>query len=199
MKLFYAPNTISAATVIAMEEVGLSCDLQKVDFTAAEQTKPAYHAVNPKGRVPALVTDQGTLTETIAILEYVAPALIPKDPWRAAKMRELMTYLATTMHVNHAHGMRGHRWADSAESHSDMLSKVPQTMAESAQYVDGMIEGPFVLGDQISLADPYLYTVCTWLAGDGVDISQTPTLAMFFDAMESRPSVIAVREKGILT
>ena len=117
MQLYYAKGTIAIAVAIALHEAGVEFEPVRLDFKAGEQTRPDYHAINPKGRVPALVTDQGILTETAAILEHIAdlaPAagLRPSDPWQAAKMREAMLYLASTMHVNHAHRARGHRWAD---------------------------------------------------------------------------------------
>ncbi len=198
MKLHYAPGTIAAASVIALQEAGTPHTLVKVDFAQAEQTKPQYLALNPKGRVPALETECGILTETIAILEYVAPSLVPADPWQAAKMREVMTYLATTAHVNHAHKMRGHRWANDAGSHSDMTAKVPETMAASAQWLESAIAGPYTLDAGFSLADPYLFAVCKWLPGDGVDLSGFPKLSAFMAAMSARPAVQALQEKGIL-
>ena len=102
----------------------------QLDFAGGEQTKPAYKQINPKGRVPALVVDGGILTETGALLEYIAAKapeaeLVPKDPVMAARMREVMYYLASTMHVNHAHKLRGARWADKISSWKDMTDKVP--------------------------------------------------------------------------
>ncbi|MEM1237776.1 MAG: glutathione S-transferase family protein [Pseudomonadota bacterium] len=198
LKLHYAPNTIAVASALALNETGQEHALVRVDFACAEQTKPAYHKVNPKGRVPALETEHGILTETIAILEYVGASLVPDDPWKAAKMREVMTYLATTAHVNHAHKMRGHRWADRTESWEDMTAKVPETMTASAAYLDAMIAGPFVFGDALSLADPYLYAVAVWLEGDGVTVSDFPKISGFLEAMEARASVAKARADGVI-
>lgn len=198
LKLHYAPNTIAVASALALNETGQEHALVRVDFASAEQTKPAYHKVNPKGRVPALETEHGILTETIAILEYVGASLVPDDPWKAAKMREVMTYLATTAHVNHAHKMRGHRWADRTESWEDMTAKVPETMTASAAYLDAMIAGPFVFGDALSLADPYLYAVAVWLEGDGVTVSDFPKISGFLAAMEARASVAKARADGVI-
>ncbi|WP_147127154.1 glutathione S-transferase family protein [Shimia ponticola] len=199
MQIYYAPNTIALASLITCEEAGVTVEPIRVDFASGEQTKPAFAKVNPKGRVPALITDHGILTETIAILEYIAPHLIPQDPWDAARMREMMTYLASTMHVNHAHKMRGHRWADKAESHADMTAKVPETMTASCAYVESKIAGPLVMGDTLTLADPYLFTVCTWLEGDGVDVSAFPKLTAFIAAMNARPSVQKAKSEGWFT
>ena len=138
LKLYYAPNSISIAVAIALEEAGLPYTPLKVDFATAAQTQPEYMAINPKGRVPALVNPQGkVLTETGALLEYIAALapdahLLPQDAETAAHMHSVMYYLASTMHVAHAHKMRGHRWADQQSSFDDMKAKVPQTMADCA-------------------------------------------------------------------
>ena len=77
MQLFYAPNTISMSVAIALQEAGLGHELTRVDFTKAEQTGDAYLAKNPKGRVPTLIVGDKALTETGALLEYIA-ALVPE-------------------------------------------------------------------------------------------------------------------------
>ena len=204
MQLYYAPRTISVAVAIALEEAGLEYEAIKLDFAGGEQTKPAYKQINPKGRVPALVVDGGILTETGALLDYIATiapqaGLVPSDPIMAARMREVMYYLASTMHVNHAHKMRGERWADKKSSWKDMKDKVAQTMTASCTYIcSNGLRGPFVLGDEVSLADAYLYVVCSWLEGDGVDVTAFPKIITFRDAMEARASVQAVRAAGML-
>ena len=198
MKLYYAKGTIAIATAIALHEAGLDFEPVRLDFRAGEQTGPEYQAINPKGRVPALVTDQGILTETGAILDYIAdiaPAagLRPSGPYEAAKMREAMCYLASTMHVNHAHKMRSHRWASEESSFADMKAKSVQTMTESATHVENhMLQGPYVLGEPFSLADPYLYVACNWLEGDGVKVADYPKITAFIEAMRGRASVAQV-------
>ncbi|WP_298934482.1 glutathione S-transferase family protein [uncultured Ruegeria sp.] len=204
MQLYYAPRTISVAVAIALEESGLEYEAIRLDFAAGEQTKPAYQQINPKGRVPALAVDGGILTETGALLEYVAAqapeaGLVPDEPVMTGRMREVMYYLATTMHVNHAHKLRGHRWADKKSSWDDMTAKVAETMTASCDYiVSNGLRGPFVLGDRFSLADAYLYILCSWLEGDGVDVAAFPKIVAFRDAMEARASVQAVRAAGML-
>ena len=205
LNLFFAPNTISVAVAIALEEIGASYTTKRVDFSSAEQTGDAYLAINPKGRVPTLQTQDGLITETGAILEYVhalnpAKGLVPSDTFQAAKMREAMFYFASTMHVNHAHKLRGVRWANNAESWEDMRSKVAETMTASCDYVErSLLKGPYLLGETFSLADAYLFVINTWLAGDGVDVTQFPKIQTFMTEMEKRPSVVAVRNAGILT
>ena len=203
LTLHYAPNTISVAVALALKELDQEFVAVKVDFASAEQTQPSYLALNPKGRVPTLVVDQQTLTETGALLDYLADVfgrLRPADQLETARMREVMFYLASTMHVNHAHKMRGSRWADTPAAHQDMTSKVPQTMAASAEHLEQTLAfAPFAVGQDISLADVYLYVVLCWLEGDKVDILRTPKLAAYFDMMSQRASVVWAREAGYLS
>ncbi|WP_375698850.1 glutathione S-transferase family protein [Pseudophaeobacter sp. TrK17] len=204
MQLYYAPGTISIAVAIALEEAGLDYEAIKIDFANKEQTSPAYAQINPKSRVPALAVDGGILTETGALLDYIADIapdadLRPTDSILLARMREVMYYLASTMHVNHAHKMRGSRWASKTSSYKDMQAKVPQTMADSCAHLSQYgLRGPFVLGDRLSLADCYLYVVCTWLQGDGVTLADFPKIQSFMAAMEQRDSVRAVSAKDML-
>ena len=205
MKLYFATGTISVAVAITLEEAGLPYEPVKVDFANADQTKPDYLKLNPKGRVPALITEGGSiLTETGALLDYIAAlnpdaALVPQGAEDAAHMRSVMYYLASTMHIAHAHKMRGSRWADNQSSFDDMKAKVPETMTACAGYVQSdCLRGDFTMGDRLTIADPYLFVVCNWLAGDGVDLANFPQITAFMDRMETRDSVKAVRSKGIL-
>ncbi len=204
MKLYYMNGTVSIAVMIALKEANLPFEAIKVDFAAKEQTSPEYLAVNPKGRVPALVTNEGVITETGALLDYVSACapeagLTPADPFQAAKMRELMYYLASTWHVNHAHKGRGNRWADRPESLEDMRAKSRETVKASCDYVEAnLLKGPYLLGEKFTLADAYLYVVTGWLKGDGVDVSDYPKLSALRAEMEKRPSVQSIIADGML-
>ena len=204
LTLHYSPGTVAAAVALAAAELDIPLALERVDFASNAQHSDAFRAINPKGRVPVLITPTGTLTEVGAILEYLAAqrpevGLVPSDPFDAARMRSVMYYLASTVHVNHAHRARGERWADREESFADMRAKVPRTMGESCAFLEReVMMGPFVMGDQLTLADPYLYVVCTWLGGDGVDIADYPKLAAHFEMYGARATVASVRGTGVL-
>ena len=109
-----------------------------------------------------------------------------------------MTYLATTMHVAHAHKMRGHRWARQESSWADMKTLVTENMAEAAAYLETKIAGPYVLGDTVSLADPYLYAVTSWLEGDGVAVEAYPRIAALRAAYETRASFGEAQKRGFV-
>lgn len=193
---FFAPNTCSLASHIALEEAQASYEARLVDFASAEQRAPAYLAINPKGRVPALVTPRGVLTETPAILAFIAqsfPAagLAPlDDPFLFAEVQAFDSYLCSTVHVAHAHRVRGGRWADDADAHAAMQRKVPENMTACFELIDKeMLRGPWAMGERYSIADPYLFTIAGWLESDGVDIACFPRVHEHFNRMNERPAV----------
>lgn len=196
LKLFYAPGTCARASHIALEETGQSFEATRLDFGSGQQTQPEYLAVNPKGRVPALITDRGTLTETPAILAYIAQTypdanLAPLgDPFAFAEIQAFNSYLCSTVHVAHAHKMRGNRWADEANSLADMKQKVPMTMGACFDLIESeMFKGPWVMGEAYSIADAYLFTIASWLKGDGVDSTKFPKVHEHMGRMKEREAV----------
>jgi glutathione S-transferase len=195
-KLYYAPGTCALATHIALEEAGASYEAVRLDFASQAQRSAGYLAINPKGRVPALVTESGTLTETPALLVYVAqrfPAagLAPlADPFALAQVQEFNSYLCATMHVAHAHGRRGSRWADDAAAIEAMKRKVPASVTECAELVESkLLKGPWVMGERYTICDPYLFTIAAWLEGDGVDTARLPRILEHRKRMLARPAV----------
>jgi len=199
LKLFYAPQSCALASHIALQEAGAAYEAVRVDFASGEQRKADYLKVNPKGRVPALLTDRGILTETPAILFYIAQTH-PKaelaaqdDPFETGRLQAFTSYLCSTVHVAHAHRMRGYRWADDEASFADMKRKVPQTVGACFDLIEQeMFAGPWVMGEKFSIADPYLYTLATWLESDGIDPAQFPKIADHRQRMSARPAVAQV-------
>src|ERR1700759_425414 len=175
LKLYYAPNACSLAPHIALADAGADFEAVRVDTKGGEQRSESYLAINPKGRVPALVTDRGTLTEVAVILGWVAqtyPAAHLKpdgDFFTFSKMQEFNIYLASTVHVTFAHYSRTERWADSAAAIAELKAKVPSSLATvlapiERQLADGR---PWVMGEQYTVADPYLYVMDRWLEREG--------------------------------
>ena len=198
LTLFTSKGSVSVASAIMLKETETEYKLEFLDFSQADQTKKSYLNINPKGRVPALVTPHGVLMKIGAILEYVAPDFIPLAAYSAARVREIIHYLASTMHVNHAHKMRGARWADNPVAVKSMVIKVPETMAKSCAYLEKIISGPYIFGSKITIADAHLFTIAQWLKGDEVEIKYYPKLARFEREFATRPSVACVRARGLL-
>jgi glutathione S-transferase len=105
-------------------------------------------------------------------------------------MQAFNAFVCSTIHVAHAHGRRGSRWADEQASIEDMKRKVPETMTAGFQLIEKiMLKGPFVLGARYSVADAYLHTMARWLEGDGVDINLFPRVKDHFDRMSEMETV----------
>lgn len=194
-KLYFAPKTCALASHIALIDAGAPHEAIAVNFEKEEQRKPDYLSINPKARVPSLVSDRGVLTETPAILAFIAQSfpqakLAPADPYQFAQAQAFNSYICSTLHVAHAHRRRGYRWADEASSFADMERKVPQTVGECFALAEQtMFKGPWVLGESYSICDPYLFTVARWMEGDGLDPAKFPKVADHRSRMSERASV----------
>ena len=195
LQLYTAPGTIGVASHIALEESGLNYQAIRIDFAKKEQQSDHYRKINPKMRVPALIVDGQVLTETPAILVYVAQVAsstldLPVEPLAFAQIQSFNCYLASTVHVAHAHKMRGARWTDDADALAAMTAYVPTSMSVCFDVIETeLLKGPWVHGDAFSISDPYLFALCQWLEGDGVDINQYPNVCAHHVRMLERESV----------
>ncbi len=200
LKLYYAKGACSLASHIALEEAGATYELERLDLKAGDQKKPGFLKINPKGRVPALLTDKGILTENPVILGYVAQTFpdaklaANDDSYAFGSMQSFNMFLATSVHVAFAHNSRPERYADGEDAAKAMRSKAPVALADyfgliEDQFKDGR---PFVMGDQHTVADPYLFVFERWLERDGLGRrADYPKVAAHHDRVAARPSVKA--------
>jgi glutathione S-transferase len=196
LTLHFTPHTCALASHIALEQAGAKYELVKVDFAKGEQRSQAFLRINPKGRVPALVTGRGILTETPAMLLYICQ-LYPQarmapldDPFALAEAQAFNSYLCSTLHVAHAHRMRGTRWADDPAIIEGMKVCVPQRVGECFQLIEReMLKGPWVMGDAYTICDMYLFTLAQWMEADGVDLSRIPRVVEHRGRMAENPVV----------
>ena len=196
LKLFHAWGSCSLASLIALEEAGADYELMVMSTRDGDQRRAEYLAINPKGRVPALVTEKGVLTENPAILAWIAqtyPAarLAPLgDPWAFAQAQAFNSYLCATVHVAHAHKHRGYRWTDDKRAQAELTRMTPETVAACFQLIeDEMLKGAYVLGEDFSICDAYLFTLADWLEGDGVDPRRFPKVYEHRERVRARPAV----------
>jgi len=198
LTLYYTAHTCSLATHIVLEEVGADYSTVRIDFAREQQKSPEFLKVNPKARVPALVTDRGILTETPAMLVYLAQSFpasrlaLMDDPFAFAQVQAFNSYLCSHLHVAHAHRMRGHRWVDADDKHSiaAMQRKVPDSVGGAFEMIEReMLKGPWVMGEHFTICDPYLFTLAQWLEKDGVDPGRIPRVVDHRRRMSERPEV----------
>ena len=128
MTLFYAPGACSLASHIVLEETGEAYEAVRLDLAAGEQTRPEFLAINPRGKVPALATEQGVLTESPAILAYLADRrpeleLLPRDPFQRAQAASTMAWLSSTVHPCFGRIWRGAAITDDKDAWSGLRAK----------------------------------------------------------------------------
>jgi glutathione S-transferase len=194
--LYYTAHTCSLASHIALEDAGADYQLHRIEFGTGQQQSADYLRINPKARVPALLTPYGVLTETPAILAFIAQNFPEaglaalNEPFAFAELQAFNSYLCATLHVAHAHRMRGYRWADEASSIADMQRKIPDSVGACYDLIEAhMPKGPWVMGERYSIADPYLFTLAQWLEDDGVDPQRIPRVIDHRARMSERRSV----------
>jgi glutathione S-transferase len=196
LKLFYGKGACSRASHITLEEAGAEFEAIRMNLKDGEQRKPEYLALNPKGRVPTLVTDRGVLTETPAVLVYIAQThpranLLPRDdPFAFGQIQSFNSYLCSTVHVAHAHKQRGARWTDDPAALAALTANVPKTVAACFELIESeMFKGPWVMGDAFTICDPYLFTIAQWLESDSIDPKRFPKVYDHRHRMSERPAV----------
>jgi glutathione S-transferase len=196
LTLYSAPRTCALASHIALEQAGADYRVAWVDFSVNAQREPDYLAINPKGRVPALATPRGVITETPAILAFIAQShpqagLAPlDDPFAFAEAQAFASYLCSTVHPAHAHLLRGYRWADDPAAIEEMKRKAPEVVSDCFDLIEReMLAGPWVLGEAYSFCDPYLFTLAGWLPRHGLDIARWAKTADHFRRMSEDEAV----------
>ena len=195
-RFYYGPKTCALATHIVLEYVGADYEAIKLDFRENQQRSKEYLAVNPKGRVPALVTDRGVITETPALLLYLAQTypqakVAPlDDPFALAEMQAANSWFCSTVHGAHAHGPRRSRWSDDPAALQSMKAKVSKNMTDCFDWIEEeLLRGPWLMGANFTVADPYLFTMSSWLATDGVEMAKFPRVTEHYKRMLEMPAV----------
>jgi glutathione S-transferase len=198
LKLYISKGSSALAPHILLEEAGADYTIEEKPIASGAHLTPAYLAINPKGRVPALETKDGVITENPAILWYLGETFphrdfLPGTPYQRAKAQELNAYICATVHVAFAHAQRGHRWADDPAVIEGMKPKVAANMRDCAGLIEThYLKGPWALGERYSICDPYLFLVQRWLGIIGIPVADYPKLAAHREAMMSRPATQTV-------
>lgn len=201
MRLYYMPGACSLSPHIVANEAGIPVTFDKVDrATRRTESGKDFNTLNPKGYVPALELDDGTLlTEGPAIVQYLADLrpesglAPPNGTMERYKLQSMLTFIGTELH----------------KTFSSLFNPatVPETRAERAAYVqkrlayiDTVLEGQtWLLGDQFTAADAYLFVVASWAARVKLDISAHRNLAAFMERVARRPAVIqSMKEEGLI-
>jgi glutathione S-transferase len=199
MKLYYSPGACSLAAHIAAKEEGLALDLERVDL-ATHRTEHGqdYRRLNPKGYVPALELDDGTLlTENVAILPFIADqrpeAGLAPAPQTMARTRliEWLAFLSNELHKSF--GPIFHRSSES------LKAEARETIEKWLAYIADQLAGrDFLMGEHFSVADAYLFVILRWSATAKIPLGNFPVLAAYRAKIAARPAVqAAIREEQL--
>ncbi len=194
LTLYYSKGSSALAAHILLEETGTPYLTHEVSIPNGDHLAPDFLRLNPKGRVPALGTPDGILTENPAILEYIAAVnpsanLLPDGVFEQASARSLCAYLCATVHVAFAHKQRGARWAIDAQTIENMKIKVSQNLEDCAANLEQhILKGPWALGATYSFCDPYLFLMGRWMEMNDLSLTPYPKLAAHHAAMRARPA-----------
>lgn len=195
LKLYYAAGACSLASHICLEEAGAKFELARVDLAHGQQNDPDYLRLNPKGRVPLLATEQGTLTESGAILGWIAAAfpearLSPQDPWGRAQVESFNSYIGTSLHAGaFASLFRPARFSNDPSHHAAIKARGLASVQEHFAVIEaGLAPDVWVHGDY-STSDPYLLVMARWFVRAGQGLSGYPKLRALTERCLARPAV----------
>jgi len=201
MKLYFSPGACSLSPHIVARELGIPLQLEKVDLKARKTASGRdFLQINPKGYVPALELDSGdVLTEGPAIVQYLADqkpeaGLAPANGTLArAHLQEMLNFISTELHKTYSPLFNPTTPAETREERKEYLRK-------RFAYVDSVLaKRRFLLGDQFSVADAYLFTVTSWARHVDLDLSGYKALTDFQQRVAARPAVqAAMVEEGLI-
>ncbi len=201
MKLFYTSGACSLSPHIVLREAGLDFSIEKVDLA----TKKTEHGedflkVNPKGQVPTLLLDDGSvLTEGVAIIQYIADQvpdrnlIAPSGTMARYHTIEWLNYIATELH-------KGFSPLFNSQTPPEYKTIARQKLEKQFQYVNSVLENQhFVLGSHFSIADAYLFNIMSWAIALQIDLSAYPAITDYLKRISERPAVsAALKAEGLI-
>jgi len=198
MKLYFKPGACSLATHIVLRELGIDFTLEPVD-TQTQRTESGidYKTVNPKGYVPALDTGRAVLTEGAAILQYLAESttLIPDvGTLERARLQEHLNYIVSELHKAFGPFFK-------ASATDEQRVQALETIPRHFDYLESLLDDgrAYLVGDTFTVADAYLFVVCSWAAVPGIDLKDWPFLNTLWNRIAARPSVkAAMSSEGLV-
>jgi len=195
MKLYYSPGTCSLAAHIVAREADLAIELEKVDiFKTPHLTARGenFNQINPKGYVPALLLDDGSLlTEGAAIVQYLADlnpdaGLAPAaGTLERYQLQSWLNFIAAELHKLYS------PWLFHAEYGPAMQQIARDKISGRLAVLENHLaeQGPFLMGDQFTVVDAYLFVIVGWSNFAKVDLMAFPALRTFMGIVGSRPKV----------
>lgn len=204
IKLYYAPGACSLASHIALEEVGVPYETQKLNLAEGDQRKPEYLRLNPRGRVPTLVVDGNVLTENVGIVTYFAggypdAGIWPKDTWHQAQAVSTMAWLSNTVHTAYGHYFRPARYVDGEAQQEAVKQKGRESFEGYLREIDTLLNGKkWCIGKHFTAVDGYLLVFYRWGNRSKMPVRELKNYSALIDRVLARPAVTKVMaDEGI--
>ena len=203
MKLYGRAGACSMAPHIILEELGLDYELVMVERDKLQE--PEHLAVNPMAQVPSLVTDDGLMTESVAILLYLGEKdgegrlMPPPGSWDRGQMMMRMMFIASQEHPAFGLWLRPFRWLDDGDEQGRLKAAAEERFAVCFQRLDGWLEGrDWLIGDHMTLADTLAFVHARWGLRVDPPTTEYPNIWRFAQNMAEVPSVgRAMEQEGV--
>ncbi|HET9354268.1 MAG TPA: glutathione binding-like protein [Sphingomicrobium sp.] len=201
MKLFYSPGACSLVPHVALEEAGAEFEAVRVMLAEGEHLQPGYLAINPHARVPSLATERGTITENIAILNFIADQFgaagsVPLgDAYVTARANELLGWFASTVHISFAQVWRASRFTRDESVHHAIIDGGRENLAQQFAEIEALAGDGWLAGDRFTAVDSYALTFFRWGNRIDLDMSRYPNWAALNARLLAEPSVRRVIDK----
>lgn len=201
LTLYYAPGTCSLVTHVALHEAGAEHEAKRIDLMKGEHRIPDYLAINPHGRVPALVTDEGTITENLAILGYIADrfgaagSVLRGNAFQTAKAMQMLNWLSGTVHATaFAALFRPVRFSADETLHPGIKEGAHANLTSHFVELDDLCGSGWLAGEDFTAADSYAAVFYRWARMAKFDLSLYPRWAALTGRVVERPSFVKAIE-----
>jgi glutathione S-transferase len=195
LKLYYSPGACSLVPHIALEEAGVEYTALCIPIADGGHLTPEYLAINPHARLPALETEQGVITENIAVLNFIAdrfgaPGSVPRgDAYAAARCNELLGWFSSSVHIAFAQVWRGARFTDDQALWPALEAGGRTVLARQFEEIDALCTEEWLVPTGYTAADGYALTFLRWARRIGFDIGRYPRWSALAARVLERPAV----------
>jgi glutathione S-transferase len=200
--LYYSPGSCSLIVHVLLEEVGVPFEARRVDLDAGEHRGDAYRQINPKGKVPALVTPEGVLTECMAIIEYLCDKHDPEGnllarpgTWERAKTLERIATLATEVHPLFNRFFHQDDFAAARDTQDAVKAHGTQKLKDYFHEQNKALTQRYWSGDKMTVADIYFMVITRWGRWLDPPVTRMQNLEPFVKRMAERPAVMRAMER----
>ena len=195
LKLYYSPGACSLIPHIALEEAGAAFEPLRIPIADGAHLTPEYRAINPHARLPALGTERGVITESIAVLNFIAdkfkaPGSVPRgDAYAAASCNELLGWFSSSVHIAFAQVWRGVRFTEDDKLWPAIEDGGRKVLARQFDEIESLCVDEWLVPGQFTAADSYALTFLRWARRIGFELGRYPKWAGLADRVVERPAV----------